>query len=76
MEYDAHIDESYRVGKKTAFVTGSFAGTISLFVQAAIVFVVYWGGRQVLSQEISPGDLTSFLLYTLTVAMAFAFISR
>jgi len=43
--------------------------------QSAIVLVIYVGARQVLSGTITTASLTSFLLYTITVAFSFAFIS-
>ncbi len=37
-----------------------------------IALVVWLGGRRVIDKELSPGDLTSFFLYTFIVAGAFA----
>jgi ABC transporter fused permease/ATP-binding protein len=49
-----------------------FTGGASLFGYLAIVGVLYYGGYLVLSQKMTVGDLTSFILYTLTVAVSVA----
>ncbi len=49
-----------------------FTGVASLFGYLAIVAVLYYGGYLVLNQKMSIGDLTSFILYTLTVAVSVA----
>ncbi|XP_046337854.2 ABC transporter B family member 1-like [Haliotis rufescens] len=80
-EYSAEINKSYRVGKKLALGQGTFEGVIGIVAQAAVVTVLWYGGKLVYensqdtTQGITPGILTSFLLYTLQVAMAFALLS-
>eukprot|EP01132_Coremiostelium_polycephalum_P001324 gene1324-1670_t len=73
--YAKDINGSYLVGKSLALANGAFAGIVSLFAQLAIVLIVYVGAKQVISGTLSIGGLTSFLLYTLSVAMALAFVS-
>ena len=46
-----------------------------MFAQSAIALVLWYGAYLVLSGEMKIGSLTSFLLYTLTLAMGFAFLS-
>lgn len=49
---------------------------VDLTPQGAITLVVWYGGTLVLDGEYSAGDLMSFLLYTLTVALSFAGFSN
>ncbi|XP_069135768.1 uncharacterized protein [Argopecten irradians] len=77
--YGVEIDESYNVGKKLALVTGGFTGVIGTVAYGAISVVLWYGGKLVYDNEhgtptgLTPGILTSFLLYTLQVALAFTF---
>jgi ATP-binding cassette subfamily B protein len=48
----------------------AFMGAASAVGYAAIVGVVWYGGRQVVGHHMSVGELTSFVLYTLTVAVS------
>ena len=74
-EYAVDIQKSYVQGASLAKWIGGFAGFAGLLVQMAILLVLWYGGTLVRSGELTTGSLTSFMLYTLTVAMAFAFIS-
>jgi ABC-type multidrug transport system fused ATPase/permease subunit len=74
-KYSEDINSSYGIGKKIAFISGLFMGGVTMLSQTAIVLVVYVGAKQVLSGAITTGSLTSFLLYTITVAFSFAFLS-
>lgn len=74
-EYAVDIHKSYVQGANLAKWIGGFAGFAGLLVQMAILLVLWYGGTLVRSGELTTGLLTSFMLYTLTVAMAFAFIS-
>jgi len=74
-EYAVDIQKSYVQGASLAVWIGGFAGFAGLLVQLAILLVLWYGGTLVRSGELTTGSLTAFMLYTLTVAMAFAFIS-
>lgn len=79
--YGNFIQESYKVGKKLALAQGSMEGLFSLLAYGAIAAVLWYGGKLVYdnsqdpSKGITAGLLTSFLLYTLQVAMGFALLS-
>eukprot|EP01100_Stratorugosa_tubuloviscum_P009330 TRINITY_DN3903_c0_g2_i1.p1 TRINITY_DN3903_c0_g2~~TRINITY_DN3903_c0_g2_i1.p1 ORF type:complete len:750 (-),score=277.57 TRINITY_DN3903_c0_g2_i1:66-2315(-) len=74
-QYGDDVESSYIIGKKIALLTGSFSGVIALLFQSAIIFVVYEGGTQVINGDLSVGSLTSFLFYTLVIAMSFALLA-
>ncbi|EGC38752.1 hypothetical protein DICPUDRAFT_148530 [Dictyostelium purpureum] len=73
--YSKDINGSYLVGKSLAVATGVFSGIVFLVAQLAIALIVWYGAVQVLKGSLSTGSLTSFLLYTLSLAMALAFVS-
>ncbi|XP_063448841.1 ABC transporter B family member 1-like [Mytilus trossulus] len=79
--YGKEINESYDIGKKLALASGGFQGLIGLLAQGAIALCLWYGGKLVYDEAhgkhtgLTPGVLTSFLLYTLQVAMAFALMS-
>ncbi|GAM25851.1 hypothetical protein SAMD00019534_090260 [Acytostelium subglobosum LB1] len=73
--YAKDVHQSYLIGKTLALASGIFSGSVFLVAQLAIVMIVYIGAKQVFDGTTTTGNLTSFLLYTLTVAMSLAFIS-
>eukprot|EP01113_Clastostelium_recurvatum_P035813 TRINITY_DN5027_c0_g1_i2.p1 TRINITY_DN5027_c0_g1~~TRINITY_DN5027_c0_g1_i2.p1 ORF type:complete len:797 (-),score=180.16 TRINITY_DN5027_c0_g1_i2:7-2397(-) len=73
--YAKEVDLSYLIGSKMALAGASFAGILFLAAQASIAFVILIGARQVLHNQITIGALTSFLMYTISLAVAFAFVS-
>ncbi|XP_060564267.1 uncharacterized protein LOC132723544 [Ruditapes philippinarum] len=79
--YGKDIDKSYAIGAKLAALGGMFEGGIGIVVYGAITLVLWYGGKLVhenakdSTKGISPGIFTSFLLYTLQVAISFATMS-
>ncbi|XP_032239123.2 ABC transporter B family member 25 [Nematostella vectensis] len=73
--YAEAIHESYLVGARLAIASGAFSGVVMAVGQAAIVLVLWYGGKLVNEGEMNVGILTAFALYTVNVAMAFAFLS-
>lgn len=81
LNYSKEVDESYKIGSKLALAQGGFSGVIGILFSGATSLVLWYGGKLVYEEAhgdhtgLTPGVLTSFLLYTLQVAMAFALMS-
>ena len=74
--FDTDIDKSYQLGRKLAFLTGTFTGVMMFLITGASTLVLWYGGYLVYHSQIAPGTLIALMLYTLTLAMAFAFLSN
>lgn len=74
-EYEINIGKSFNIGKKLAVAQGGFMGFVGMISGCALALVLWYGGKLVHDKKISTGILASFLMYTLQVAMAFAFLS-
>ena len=74
--YDVDIEKSYRLGRKIAVLSGTFIGIMTFLVSSASALVLWYGGYLVYHGEIAPGTLISLMLYTLNLAMSFAFLSN
>lgn len=48
---------------------------MTLFANFLILSILYFGGQLVIDGELSIGDLTSFVLYTITLTVGFASLS-
>ena len=68
--YDTAIEEAFGLARHRATLTSLFTAGSSFGGYVAIAIVVWYGGRMVTDGVMSVGDLTSFVLYTLTVAFS------
>ena len=73
--YKEAVDHSFSLAKKRAFLGASFAGMLSFAGYASICGVLWYGGNMVVDGTIAFGQLTSFMLYTFTVAFAVSALS-
>ncbi|CAF3420072.1 unnamed protein product [Rotaria socialis] len=78
--YLDNLLKSYGVGKKLAWNSGAFMGLVSFLIAGVFsilfCFVFYWyGAKLVHDRKLTAGLFTSFLMYMLQVALAFAFLA-
>jgi ATP-binding cassette subfamily B protein len=66
--YHGANEHSFALAARRAFAYGAFQGVAGFAGYGAIALVVWFGGGMVLDGEMTLGDLTAFLLYTLMVA--------
>jgi ABC-type multidrug transport system fused ATPase/permease subunit len=65
-------ESSYKLGVYKAIGYGAFAGGMSLMGYSAVVCVLWYGGRLVISGELSTGALISFVLYVSNIGASLA----
>jgi ABC transporter fused permease/ATP-binding protein len=70
MRYENTLMNSLKVAKSKIITIGSFIGLASVVGFTAVVGVLWYGGNQVVNGTFTIGSLTSFMLYTLTVAVS------
>ncbi|MCK6548499.1 ATP-binding cassette domain-containing protein, partial [Myxococcota bacterium] len=68
--YRSAIDASYEVSRQRIQHMAYFTGGASFAGYGSIALVLWYGGRLVASGAMTAGELTSFILYTLTVAFS------
>ena len=73
--YSERIEDVYRAGRRLAFIYGAFQGWTGFLGYSGLAFVIWYGGRLVLDGVLSIGTLTSFLVYTLSLAFSLGAMS-
>lgn len=68
--YGFRIHRALREAVGKSLVRGIFFGLVTFIAFGGVAVVLWEGGRLVLAQEITAGELVSFLLYAVTVAAA------
>ena len=68
--YASAIDKAFDSTRRRILSIAWFSSGASLGGYGAIAAVLWFGGRMVVAGELSAGELTSFILYTLIVAFS------
>jgi ATP-binding cassette, subfamily B, bacterial MsbA len=68
--YRFRLDDLVAVQIRNAKVMGAFSGSVQFAAFTAFAIVLWYGGRLMLRDAMSPGQLTSFLLYTFSIAIS------
>ncbi len=70
--YGGAVHEAFVAARQRIVSAAWYSGAMSFVGYGVVALVLWTGGRLVLRQEMSVGDLTSFILYTLIVAFSLA----
>lgn len=73
--YSEAVTASFELAKTRARASSVFQGVVGFAAYGAIAAVLWYGGVLVLRGQLLVGDLTAFILYTLTVAFSFGAVS-
>ena len=68
--YRARVEDAFDAGRKRVIAVAVFVGVTSFSGFVAITFVLWRGGHQVLEGDLTAGQLTSFILYSVIVAFS------
>ena len=68
--YKGSIFDAFIAMKKRSVTIALFQGGLSFVGYGAVALVLWYGGRLVVAEAMTIGDLTSFILYTLIVAFS------
>jgi ATP-binding cassette, subfamily B, bacterial MsbA len=70
--YSVGVERLFVTALKRARVRAILGPTIGIMAYIALAIVLWFGGREVIEGRLSPGELVSFLLYTMMVAAPIA----
>ena len=59
----------YGIGKERSIIYGIFMLAATIFLFGSILAVLWYGATLVVDGEITVGNLTSYVMYTLTIAI-------
>ncbi|CAL5198476.1 unnamed protein product [Lathyrus oleraceus] len=73
--YSEKVNESLKLGLKQAKAIGLFSGGINAASTLSVIIVVIYGANLTIKGAMSSGDLTSFILYSLSVGSSISGLS-
>jgi ATP-binding cassette subfamily B protein len=74
--YGEAVWYSFSLARQRTKVVSIFIGVMTLASFLAVAVVLWFGGREVIAGEMTVGELTSFTLYTLTVAISLSALAN
>ncbi|CAA2955673.1 ABC transporter B family member 25 [Olea europaea subsp. europaea] len=74
--YSGKVDETLTLGLKQAKVVGFFSGGLNAASTLSVIAVVIYGATLTINGSMTPGSLTSFILYSLTVGSSVSGLSN
>jgi len=75
VRYRSAVSEAFALASRRALALGVFNGVMGFAGYSALALVVWYGGRLVMADAMTLGDLTAFLLYTGLLAMSLGALS-
>ncbi|MCL4132853.1 UNVERIFIED_CONTAM: hypothetical protein GTU68_010383 [Idotea baltica] len=63
-----------KTGTQRTMVAATFSSSMVFLLHTAIALVIWFGSSLVLTEQLSIGDFTGFLLYVVLVAVSFGFL--
>ncbi|GBP48717.1 ATP-binding cassette sub-family B member 10, mitochondrial [Eumeta japonica] len=73
--YNSRIETLLKLAYKESLAVGSFYGMTGLSGNVIIILVLYYGGGMVATEQLTVGNLTSFLLYAAYVGISIGGLS-
>eukprot|EP01017_Pseudomicrothorax_dubius_P036040 TRINITY_DN5125_c0_g1_i6.p1 TRINITY_DN5125_c0_g1~~TRINITY_DN5125_c0_g1_i6.p1 ORF type:complete len:621 (-),score=116.14 TRINITY_DN5125_c0_g1_i6:604-2466(-) len=67
--YCSKLDKTYGVGKRKSLLWSVFSGFTNFLINAGILTVLYFGGMMILNDEITSGQLSSFIIYAMMLGL-------
>ena len=74
--YGDAVEALFGTAKKRAVVVAAFWGGVGFLFFVALVVIFWFGGREVLADRLTAGDLVAFIVYALNIARAVSGASR
>jgi ATP-binding cassette, subfamily B, bacterial len=74
--FNRNVERALSTAMRRIFARASMSAIVIVMVFGAIAVVLWAGGRDVIAGTISPGDLSAFIFYAITVAAAVGSVSE
>ena len=68
-QFRSEMNKIYGIGKERSFIYGIFMFFVTIFSFGSILAVLWYGATLVVDGEITVGNLTSFVMYTVTMSV-------
>jgi subfamily B ATP-binding cassette protein MsbA len=74
--YNKAVERLFERSRRKILLTSIFWSAISMLFMSTLVIIFWYGGREVLADRLSPGDLVAFIFYAFSIARSISQMSR
>lgn len=74
--YSTSVEQLFSTSRRKILLTSLFWSGIGLMFMATLVLIFWYGGREVLSDRLTTGDLVAFIFYAFTISRSVGQMSR
>jgi len=74
--YDKSVEQLFERSRKKILLSSLFWSGIGMLFMTTLVVIFWYGGREVLADRLSPGDLVAFIFYAFSIARSISQMSR
>ena len=74
--YSEAVERLFERSRRKIFLSSIFWSGISMLFMTTLVIIFWYGGREVLADRLTPGDLVAFIFYAFSIARSISQMSR
>lgn len=74
--YSDAVEQLFERSRKKIFLSSIFWSSIGMLFMITLVIIFWYGGKEVLADRLSPGDLVAFIFYAFSIARSISQMSR
>lgn len=74
--YSDSVENLFNTSRRKILLTSLFWSGIGAMFMGTLVIIFWYGGREVLADRLSPGDLVAFIFYAFSIARSVSQMSR
>ena len=74
--YSEAVENLFERSRRKILLSSLFWSGISMLFMTTLVIIFWYGGREVLADRLTPGDLVAFIFYAFSIARSISQISR
>lgn len=74
--YDKAVENLFEISRRKILLSSLFWSGIGMMYMTTLVIIFWYGGKEVLANRLSPGDLVAFIFYAFSIARSISQMSR
>lgn len=74
--YSDAVENLFSTARRKILLSSLFWSGIGMLFMTTLVIIFWYGGREVLADRLSPGDLVAFIFYAFSIARSISQMSR
>lgn len=74
--YQKAVEKLFKTSRRKMILTQLFWSGVGILFMSTLVIIFWYGGREVLAERLTAGDLVAFIIYAMNISRSISQISR